>query len=233
MQPGFNDDRPLTPSERLGAGLFLALLLGLFGAAVFVEYEPIKLTALFFVASWAGLLVVHEAGHALAASLLGWKVLRVCLGMGRVVGRLQVGGTPVEVRTFPVMGYVVPVPRRLRRPRLENALIYLAGPVAEGLVIVAAILVVGTDKLLARTEDLGMLALQSLCLAAAVSIALNLAPHAIFTAHGPLVSDGLGFLQSFVQPLSYYEQLREVGERGELENADGQDPDERNGDRWA
>lgn len=218
MEPGFDNEEPLTPSERLGAGLFLLLVLGLFGAAIVVEFQPVKLTVLFFLASWAGLLFLHETGHALMAMLMGWRVIRVCIGTGRVVGRFQWRRTAVELRIYPVMDYVLPAPRRIRLPRLENALIYFAGPGIELLILGLVVVLVGPETLLTRTEELGMLAVQSLALAIAVSVVVNLAPHATYTAKGPLVSDGLGILQSFAQPLSYYEELRDAGEQEEMEN---------------
>src|SRR5947209_3064264 len=80
---------PLTPSERWIYIIALALFLGLLTAEVLINYQPVKLTILFFLLSWAPLLVLHEAGHAVVAALLGWRVERVVIGMGRVVGRFR------------------------------------------------------------------------------------------------------------------------------------------------
>jgi hypothetical protein len=181
--------------------LFLLVLLGLFAAEVFVNYQPVKLTALLVALFWVPLLVLHETGHAVVTALLGWRVHRVVLGMGRTLWRLRVGDVPVEVRTFPVEGFVQPSPRNLRSPRLKSALIYFAGPGSELLLVLLIALVVGPATLLSYREDIGLLIVQSLCIAALASAILNLIPHLAITATGEVANDGLGILRSFTRPL--------------------------------
>jgi hypothetical protein len=206
------DSGPLSSYERVVYGVFLALVLGLFTAEVLVNYQPVKLTALFILLFWILLLVVHEAGHAVVAALLGWHVARVVLGMGRRVGMFHVGRVPVEVRLFLMEGFVQPVPTNLRFPRLKSALIYFAGPGFELLVLAVLVLVIGPAQLLTRTEDIGMLAAQSLAVAILVSAFFNLVPHSVADESGERIpNDGLGIILSFLQPESYFAE--QVGER--------------------
>src|SRR3984893_6786158 len=156
---------PLTPGEWVVFGLFLVIFLGLFVAEIFHNYEPVKLSALLIVLFWIPLLAVHEAGHALVAALLGWYVGQVVIGMGRTIARWQVGTAAVEIRLWPVEGFVKCVPRNLRAPHLKSALIYLAGPGVELLLAGAILLLVGPDELLRKSDDYLLIIWQSLALA--------------------------------------------------------------------
>jgi hypothetical protein len=174
---------PLTRSEAWTCVLFLVVLLGLFTAEVVVNYAPGKLAALFFVLFWFPLLVLHECGHALMARLLGWDVPRLVIGMGRTITWFRLGRTLVEIRLFPIEGFVLPVPRNLRSPYLKSALIYLAGPGAELLLLFLIWAALG-NTLLSPTENLALLAVQSLCVAILVSAFFNLVPHLANTQNG-------------------------------------------------
>jgi len=184
--------------------LFLVVLVGLFTAEVVVNYAPGKLAALFFVLFWFPLLVLHETGHALMAGLLGWHVGRVVIGMGRTATWFRIGTALVEIRLIPIEGFVLPVPRNLQAPQLKSALIYLAGPGAELLLLALIAAIVGTDTLLTRTESIGMLALQSLCVAILASAFFNLVPHLATSQHGMVPNDGLGIIRSFLLPTDHY-----------------------------
>jgi membrane-associated protease RseP (regulator of RpoE activity) len=196
-----------TPLEQWGYGLFLVVLLGLFAAEVFTDYQPVKLSAFLFVVFWAPLLVLHEAGHAVVARLLGWRVGRIVIGMGKPVSRFALGRTRGEIRLAPVEGFVTPVPRNLRGVRVKSALIYFAGPGSELLVLLVVVLLVGPATLLTRTDHIGVIACQSLCLAILVSVIINLVPHSAETQGGLAANDGLGIIRSFLLPEAYYRAL--------------------------
>jgi hypothetical protein len=217
MPPPPSSDKPLTPGERWGYGLFLAVLLGLFGGEILHDFHPAKLAALFVVLFWAPMLVVHEGGHAVVAALLGWRVRRVVLGFGRVVGSFRVGGVPVELRLFPIEGFVEPAPRDLRAPRLKNALIYAAGPGVEVLLVAIIAAVVGLDTLTTRTTNVGMLAVQSLCVTALIGAIVNLIPTSYWGAGGvEVANDGLGILRSFSLPDEYFVMCMDPEDRDRL-----------------
>ncbi len=191
-------------------GLFLALILGLLAAEVFTNYQPVKLSGLLIAAFWVPLLAIHEAGHAVVSWLLGWRVVLVVIGMGNPISRFRIGRTPIEIRLAPVEGFVVPLPRSLSAVRLKNALIYFAGPGVELLVLAVVVLLVGTERLLTRSQDIPLIACQSLCLAVLVSVTINLIPHWSVQPDGRMVAnDGLGIIRSFLLPDSYYRDMVE------------------------
>jgi hypothetical protein len=194
-QPDFN--RPLTPPERNGAIFFLLLFLGAFTAEVIVDYDPVKLTGLFVASWWIPLLALHEAGHALAAWLVSWRVLRIAIGTGPIVCRFRVASATAELRLFPVGGYVITVPTRLRFPQLENSLIYAAGPGIELALLGLLAAVVGPESLLSRTDRIWLLAVQALGVAIVVDAVTNLMPITVASKDGPVASDGLGIFRSF------------------------------------
>lgn len=186
-------ERASSPGERWFLAIFCLLLFGGFAAELLRDLEPSRLGVPFFFVAWILLTIVHEAGHAVVARLLGWRVHQVTLGFGPLVRRFRVGGAPVELRAFPITGFVWPVPTRLRRARLTSALVYFAGPGVELLVVAALAAAFGVDTLLTRSESVAIIAAQSTAVAALLGAGLNLLP---ITGPGGAWSDGLGILMS-------------------------------------
>lgn len=198
---------PLTRSECWASALFLAFLVGLFAAEVIVEYAPGKLAGLLIGLFWFPLLILHESGHALAASLLGWQVGLIVIGMGRQVTSFRIGSTLVVIRLIPIEGFVQPVPRNLRSPQLKSALIYLAGPGIELLLLALIAAILGPGTLLSRAENIGILIAQSMCITILLSAFFNLVPHRATTQNGTVPNDGLGIIYSLFLPDAYYAAL--------------------------
>ena len=211
---------PLTARQGGWAyGVFLALMLGLFAAEIVHDYQPAKLSAFLVVLFWVPLLALHETGHAAAAWVLGWHVGQVVIGMGQTVNRFRLGAAVVEVRMFPVEGFVRCVPTNLRLPQLKSAVIYFAGPGVELLLAGLVLLFVGPDKLFSRSDDYQLILWQSLAAAAAAQAVVNLIPQSIQTPRGEMVNDGLGIIRSFSLPEAHYAAM--IGQTcNELEETD-------------
>lgn len=194
MLPEPPDRSPTTPNE-LGLLVVLGFFFALFIAAdLAMEFTVAKLSAPFFLIAWVLLLLIHEAGHALMARLLGWRVERVSIGLGRVRGQTRCLGVPVEFRTIPLSGYVVSRPNNLKLPRVKQFLIYAAGPGIELMAAALCLVVVGGEALFAPSADPGLIALQAFSLAAAIGAGLNLIPLSHRVEGGVAWSDGLGMI---------------------------------------
>ena len=64
------------------------------------------MSVIYFMLSVGVLVVIHEAGHFVAAKLLDVKVLRFSFGYGRPLVRAQLGETEYQIAVFPIGGYV-------------------------------------------------------------------------------------------------------------------------------
>jgi len=137
---------PVSSGERTFVVVISLAFVGLIAADLAQSFSPNKLGALFVLLFWVPLLVLHELAHALAARWLGWHVSEIVIGFGRELLRFRIGETQLRLRAMPLEGYVVPSPVKIGRARLEQALIYAAGPFSQGLVLLG---VVGLVSLLA------------------------------------------------------------------------------------
>jgi len=160
--------------------------------AIFDDFTHGRLSVLFILLFWVPLLVLHEAGHAIVARLLGWQVREIVIGFGRELWRWKIGDTRVVVKLAPVEGYVLPAPHSAQRMRLKSMLIYAAGPGAELLLLAGMLFVLGTDYVFGTSGDVTQIAAKSLAIAILLGAGFNLLP---FSTGGG-VSDGLGILSS-------------------------------------
>lgn len=188
------DRAPETPNE-WGILVIFSSFFALFLVIELAQnFTPAKLSVPFFLISWVFLLILHEFGHALVAKLLGWEILLVSIGHGLVRARMTLWGTPVEFRTLPLSGFVLPRPGNLVAPRLKQFLIYAAGPGIELLAVAIIVVVIGPATMLSRSPEVGLIAAQSFCVAALFGAIFNLLPFPHPTAEGTAWSDGLGMI---------------------------------------
>ena len=109
-------------------------------------------TLVAFVVALGSLVVVHEFGHYLAARLCNVKVLRFCVGFGRILASRRRGrdGTEWAIAVFPLGGYVkmlderegpvdpADLPRAFNRQSVwRRFVIVVAGPLANFLLAIA------------------------------------------------------------------------------------------------
>jgi hypothetical protein len=159
------------------------------------NYEPRKLGALLFVIFWIPLLFIHEFGHAIMAKLLGWRVERIVIGFGKVLAQIKLLGTPMEIRTIPLEGFVQIAPKTVTLARIKHALIYFAGPGIELLVFfIIMTMLGGLDQMFTVIDDYPRITLQSFAFAALAGAVINLIPIGIITKDGSTPNDGMGIL---------------------------------------
>lgn len=189
------DRDPKTAGEKWTAAVFSLIFLGLILAMVFERYTPAKLAVFLVPLAWLPLLVIHELGHAAAARMCGWGLRRIVIGTGTERARFRCLGTGMSIRTWPVSGYVLPRLRDLRGAKWKSAFIYVAGPGAE-LLVAGLVWALAGDALFESSRSVGMLAAQSLGVAALADAALNLFPMSVQSDGRYVANDGLGIINS-------------------------------------
>jgi tetratricopeptide (TPR) repeat protein len=83
-------------------------------------------------------LVAHELGHAIAAWLVGFKVLQITIGRGRQICHWTFRGTQFDFRAFPVIGSVLPATLRMSAWRRGYFVIIAGGPMMNLLILLGA-----------------------------------------------------------------------------------------------
>jgi hypothetical protein len=193
--------------ERWGVAIFALFFMGLLAAELARQFSPIKLSVPFMLLYIVPLTALHEAGHAVVSHALGWKVCRIVVGYGRPVLRVRIRDVPVDVRLLPLGGHVLVAPRELRSPRLESAAIYAAGPGAEAALAAIVTAAVGIERMLQRSESIGLIAAQALVVLVLVDLFMNLVPLPIESERGEGLTDGLGIVLSPFLPRSHFVSL--------------------------
>lgn len=183
----------MTRSESWITTVFAVAFTVMITLAVFEEFSVGRLSVVLFFVFWIPMLVLHEAGHALAARLLGWRVREIVIGFGRTLWQRRIGETCVKVKLAPVEGYVLPAPIERGRLRLKSALIYAAGPGAEILLLAVLVAVFGANAVFGDAgENLLHVCLHTLAFVIVLGAGFNLLPFST----GGAVSDGLGIVSS-------------------------------------
>lgn len=199
------DKEPSSKGEKVFVLVLTLLFLFMMGMEMMSNYEPRKLSMLFFLLFWVPLLFLHEFGHALMAKLCGWKVERTVIGLGGIFHKTTLFGAPMEIRMIPLEGFVSIVPLNLHLVRVKHALIYFAGPGIELLVFLLIMSILGTDQMFSFNDNYYHIVLQSLAYAALVGAVLNLIPLGIRTEEGTAPNDGLGIITSLMSSRMDYE----------------------------
>jgi tetratricopeptide (TPR) repeat protein len=148
--------------------------------------------ALLGLISWL-VTIVHEAGHATAARLMGLDVYRVVLGLGRPLGTIAIGGAPVDIHAVPTGGLTYADIRDEPRARLKRIVIIAAGPLVDLTILWAAIRF-GGDAMLAERFTGGPAPLKALILASGISLLGNVLPLRAFAHPGATANDGAQLL---------------------------------------
>jgi Tfp pilus assembly protein PilF len=74
------------------------------------------------------LIVMHEAGHASVAALLGVKVSKIVIGVGKTIRKFKIFDTPYIIAQFPIGGMVQIYLKSFEWYRLKHFAICFAGP---------------------------------------------------------------------------------------------------------
>jgi hypothetical protein len=89
-------------------------------------------------------IAIHEAAHAVAALLVGYRVGIFSIGRGPQLFQARLGGTLVEIRRLAIVGYVLPLRDDNRWYRLRRFIFIAAGPLSNLLLCVVMAYCVGS-----------------------------------------------------------------------------------------
>jgi hypothetical protein len=206
-----NDQEPTSKAEKVFLVVMSLAFFSMMVMEVITDYEPKKLGAVLFVVFWIPLLFIHEFGHAMMARLLGWRVNRIVIGVGKIFTQTRFLNAPMEIRMIPLEGFVQIAPKTLQFARLKHALIYFAGPGIELLLFFLIVAYLGSfEQFFTISNDYVKIALQSFAFAGLVGAVLNLIPMGILTRDGSTPNDGMGILLClFATELDYESWIKE------------------------
>lgn len=127
---------------------------------------------------------VHEAGHAVAALLVGHRVLEVKIGAGPSVTAWQ-GRWRLILGLFPLGGHVMAGSSDPSGYRAKRLAITAAGPAMNALMFAVAPLI-----------DASSSTLRDFAIVNACVLISNLFPYSVRTPYGPQRTDGLGLVRT-------------------------------------
>lgn len=134
--------------RRWAGRIYLAVFVTVITIAAMSSPRTVLPVGVLFMAAAVIHIVLHELGHALAAWAVRYRVIRIVSGTGPVLFSAELGATLVELRLFPAGGHMLASARHANdhvAARWREFLTVAGGPLATGLVIVAARTVVPAD----------------------------------------------------------------------------------------
>jgi tetratricopeptide (TPR) repeat protein len=142
------------------------------------------------------IVVVHEAGHAVASVLLRHRIFEIRIGAGPAL-RLNVGRTHVLIGLLPLGGHVASGSSNARGFRWKRLVIIAAGPAMNAVMF-------GIVALMNLPSNL----LRDFAVVNAFVLINNLLPVSQRTPLGPQTNDGLALVRTFFDPETVLEEQR-------------------------
>lgn len=152
-------------------------------AALLLNISAIQLFAL-------GSIFVHELGHACAGRLVGLRIFGIEIGQGKIVYEFAVNGFWCRFRTVMFAGSALGAVRDTRWYRLRQSVFILGGPLANGLLLLAAFAALDAEDNLRATRFAGFAPATVLLLTNAGLLAFSLWPASVKTDAGKMPNDG-------------------------------------------
>ncbi|HEU6449489.1 MAG TPA: site-2 protease family protein [Verrucomicrobiae bacterium] len=121
-------------------------------------------------------IIPHELGHAIVARMVGWRVFRIIIGIGKAVEKFRLFGFDFEIHVLPVGGITRIAPVDVNWLRTKRFFVVLAGP-AVNVFIAAVIWFFQPDEWLFDRLPLWLHALHLFLIANIVLAVFNLLPY--------------------------------------------------------
>jgi tetratricopeptide (TPR) repeat protein len=168
----------------------LLVVVGVLDLRLSRSFDPIWF--LFFLPI---IVVVHEAGHAVASLLLGHRIFEIRIGAGPAL-RLKVGSAHVLIGPLPVSGHVASGSTSASGFRWKRLVIVVAGPSMNALMLGFGVPFLPSNLL------------RDFAVVNAFVLINNLLPFSQRTPLGPQANDGLALVRTLLDPDSELEEQR-------------------------
>lgn len=182
----------------LVVGLIVLGMIAAFVATV-IDLDDGPRRGVFAMFAWLVLLLpIHEAGHALAARLVGATIRRFVLGYGPVLLRREIAGVDFVLHAFPVQGFVS-LDAIDGLSRAARVFVYAAGVGAEAIAVGLALALFGADAVPDGPISVAHAITATGVAALAMSVFANLIPRTALlqpNGEGGEVNDGRRILEA-------------------------------------
>jgi len=135
--------------------------------------------------------VIHELGHVVAGSMVGFRVFGIEIGYGPVVYEFIFLKFRWRIRAICFGGITQAIPNELPLFRCKEFILILGGPLANICLLLLSIYLLPLDELFKQTPVQGVCALPLIALSNALLILYSLVPHMAKTVAGKIPNDGL------------------------------------------
>ena len=141
------------------------------------------------------IVVIHEAGHAVASLLLGHRIYELRIGAGPAL-HLNVGRTRILIGAIPVSGHVASGSPNALGFRWRQLVIIAAGPATNALMFGVGVLALPSSLF------------REFAIVNAFVLINNLLPFSQRTPLGPQANDGLALVRTLFDPAAELEEQR-------------------------
>jgi len=161
-----------------------------------VTQGPVLLNLFLFEMFVIASILPHELGHAWSARMLGWRVFKIYLGLGKTLTTRNVFGFETEFKVIPMMGLTFAAPKSKRWFKLKRFVFILAGPLTN-LSLAASVLmfIPASDLWNLGSIEHGVAAGTDFFYANLLMVLTNLWPYQLNTPYGKIASDGKALWQ--------------------------------------
>lgn len=132
--------RRLSEQRRILIVHCLYLMIGLFLVVVFPSSKfgwlILNFLLIYYVFGFIAT-VLHEAGHACGACLLGVRVFAIIIGIGRKLYEHRIWGIDLVIKTIPVGGLTTSTNKSVRFYRTKRFIVIISGPLVNLIILIS------------------------------------------------------------------------------------------------
>jgi tetratricopeptide (TPR) repeat protein len=188
--------RLLSEQRRILIMYCLYFMLGLFLVVIFPSFKLgwLLLNLLLIYVFYIIAIVLHEAGHACGAGLLGIRVFAIIVGIGRTLYEHRLFGIDFVVTTFPFGGLSITRNKSVRFFRTKCFLVTISGPLVNLIILISLLNILNRYDFFAILQCRSLYPVIDFALANLLVLFGALWPHKSFYGLAKFPSDGLSLI---------------------------------------